>query len=255
MSRAAGFELVNGRIAHARKSGAANSFAYDVGFVLAPMSNSRAPLAPLFSRNGFSLFALLDRDHGRGEPDALAWAQDEARRLGMEAPAGGEVWLLTQPRLFGFVFNPVSFWFITDTSRRLRAVLAEVNNTFGDRCTYLCRRGDGGVIEAGDTLNAEKAMAVSPFQRLHGRYSFRFDWRANRVSVWIGFVDAKGGGMVATLAGERRRMNATRLLAALVRWPLGSLHGAALIGWQALRLRMKGERFRPPPKTRTKGAV
>ncbi len=255
MSGPASFELVRGRITHARKHGSVNAFAYNAGFVLAPMSLPGATLAPLFARNGFSLFALLDRDHGRGGPDARAWAMEEALRLGMDTPAGGEIWLLTQPRLFGFVFNPVSFWFITDPSGGLRAVLAEVNNTFGDRCTYLCRRADGGVIEAADTLGAEKIMAVSPFQRMQGRYSFRFDWRANWVSISIELEDAKGGGMVATLAGARRRMSAARLLAALVRWPLGSLHGAVLIGWQALRLRLKGERFRPPPKVGTKGAI
>jgi|CXWL01.1.fsa_nt_gi DUF1365 family protein len=250
MSGAAHFELVEGRIAHARKSGASNAFAYHAGFVLAPMSLSHAPLAPLFSRNGFSLFALLDRDHGRGESDARAWAMGEALRLGMEIPAGGEVWLLTQPRLFGFVFNPVSFWFFTDPAGALRAVLAEVNNTFGDRCAYLCRRADGGVIEAADTLGAEKIMAVSPFQRFHGRYRFRFDWRADRISVWIGFEDDKGGGMIATLGGARRRMSAVLLLASLIRWPLGSLQGAALISWQALKLRLKGERYRPRPRTK-----
>lgn len=250
MSAAACFELVDGHITHARKSGAKNTFAYHAGFVLAPMSLARAPLAPLFSRNGLSLFALLDRDHGRGGSDALAWAMEEARRLGMEQPPGGAVWLLTQPRLFGFVFNPVSFWFFTDTAGCLRAVLAEVNNTFGDRCAYLCRRADGGVIEAADTLGAEKIMAVSPFQRFHGRYRFRFQWRTDRISVWIGFDDDKGGGMIATLGGSRRRMSAALLLASLVRWPLGSLQGAALIGWQALKLRLKGERYRPRPRTK-----
>ena len=63
-------------------------------------------------------------------------------------------------------------------------------------------------------------------------------------------ADDKGGGLIATLGGARQRMSAVLLLASLIRWPLGSLQGAALIGWQALKLRLKGERYRPRPRTK-----
>jgi uncharacterized protein len=250
VSAPAAFELVDARIGHARCSGAANKFVYTAGFVLARLPSPRGRFWPLFSRRRPAIFTLLDRDHGVGGRDAEAWA----RHL-LGADGARDLWLLTQPRLFGFLFNPVSFWFAIDREGEARAVLAEVNNTFGERHTYLCRRDDGGPIRADDVLEARKVMRVSPFQRAHGGYRFRFDWCAEAVSVWIRFDDDQGGGMIATLSGPRKEMTALALGRALLRWPLGSLGVAGLIGWQALKLMLKGERYRAGERTKLEETV
>jgi uncharacterized protein len=239
-------QLVRTRVTHARKGGTVNAFSYGVEFALIPIRREvrAGGFWPLFSRNRFSMFAVLDRDHGIGAGDAGAWARSIARAHGLDEAIAGELWLLTQPRLFGFVFNPVSFWFMTDAAGCLRAVVAEVNNTFGERHAYYCGRLDQAPIGADDALHAEKVIAVSPFQRQAGGYEFHFDWRVDFVAVRIEFRDEEGGGLLATLAGARRPMRVQGLLAALLRGPFGSLRVVALIGWQALRLRLKGERFR-----------
>lgn len=240
-------QLVRARVTHARKGGAVNAFNYGVEFALIPIRREArvAGFWPLFSRNRLSVFAVLDRDHGAGVGDAGEWAQAIARAHGLDEVIDGEVWLLTQPRLFGLVFNPVSFWFMTDAAGRLRAVVAEVNNTFGERRAYCCHRPDHAPIGAADTLHVEKLMVVSPFQSQAGGYEFHFDWRADFVAVRIEFRDEEGGGLLATLAGARTPMRVRSLWAALARSPFGSLRVVALIGWQAFRLRLKGERFRP----------
>lgn len=250
-------QLVRARVTHARKGGAVNAFSYGVEFALIPIREKERAggLWPLFSRNRLSVFAVLDRDHGTGAADAGEWARAIVRAHGLGEVVDGEIWLLTQPRLFGFVFNPVSFWFMTDAAGRLRAVVAEVNNTFGERRAYCCCRPDQAPIGATDTLHAEKLMAVSPFQRQAGGYDFHFDWRADFVAVRIEFRDEEGGGLLATLAGPRTPMRVRGLLAALLRGPFGSLRVVVLIGWQALKLRLKGERFRPRRTQRAGGTL
>lgn len=240
-----GAQMVQARIHHARRGGAQNAFTYAADFVLTPMSAPANDTA-LFKRNRPALFALLDRDHGPGAGDALAWAREAA---GIDARAGGEVWLLTQPRLFGFVFNPVSFWFFTDSNGALRTVLAEVNNVPGERCAYLCARADGGPIGPSDELPARKAMYVSPFQRNSGGYVFRFNWRERRVGVQITFLDEAGGGMFAGLEGAREPLSDRALALAALRRPFGSFGVLALIVFQALKLRLKGEQFRAHVKS------
>jgi uncharacterized protein len=237
-------QLVHARVHHARRGGARNAFTYGADYVLAPMSRRSSPCPGLFARNGFGVFALLDRDHGLGKGDAAAWARDVAREAGFSEAPGGELWLLTQPRLLGFVFNPVSFWFFTDAAGAARAVLAEVNNTAGERRAYFCQRPDHAPLRAEDRLSIDKTMYVSPFQHEAGRYDFRFDWRDEAVGVRIAFRDAAGGGLLATLEGARAPMGWGRLLLSLMRFPFGSLRVVGLIFWQALKLRLKGERFR-----------
>jgi DUF1365 family protein len=238
-------QMVRGRIHHARRGGASNAFTYTADFVLAPMTAPANDTA-LFKRNRPALFTLLDRDHGAGAGDALAWARANA---GAPASTDGEVWLLTQPRLLGFVFNPVSFWFFTDKLGALRAVLAEVNNVPGERCAYLCARPDRGPIGPGDEVSARKAMYVSPFQRNSGGYVFRFNWREKRVGVQITFRDESGEGMFASIDGAREPMSDGALARTALTRPFGSFGVLALIVFQALKLRLKGERFRTHVKS------
>ncbi len=242
-------QLVRAKVSHARNGGVRNAFTYDADYVLAPMSQCvRSPAPLLFAHNGIALIGLLDRDHGAGDGRPVEWARGLARAAGLSEALEGELWLLAHPRVFGFVFNPVSFWFLTDALGALRAVIAEVNNTFGERCAYVCARQDHGPIGPDDELDAAKRMHVSPFQEREGRYSFWFNWRRERLDVRIAFCGASGRGFVASLSGVRKSMSARALLASLARSPTGSLRVLALIFWQALNLRAKGERYRPRPK-------
>ncbi|MGE3143563.1 MAG: DUF1365 domain-containing protein [Hyphomonadaceae bacterium] len=242
------FQCVRARIYHQRQSGVKNAFSYDVDFILAPMNAQRPRFWPLFSRTGFAAASILDRDHGLDGRAGVDWARRTAQENGVSDAQSLDIWLLTQPRMFGFLFNPVSFWFMLDRAGALRCVLAEVNNTFGERCVYVCRRPDGGAIRAVDALYASKAMKVSPFQIDSGKYQFHFDWRANAIDVRIAFHDAEGGGMLAALSGVRKPMSRAAVALSLLRFPLGSLRVFALIVWQAAKLMWKGERYRRPER-------
>lgn len=238
-------EHIAGETFHGRKGAVANSFRYGVDYVLLNPETARGPA--LFGRNRGALASVHDRDHGGapGQGRGLDWAREVLAGWGI--PADGEILLLAQPRILGHVFNPVSFWLAHDRAGGLRAVIAEVTNTFGDRHSYIANRTDMAPIGREDTLVAQKIFHVSPFQPIGGEYRFRFDIRPDRIGIWIDHSNAEGG-IYTNLIGPRRPLTNLGLLRACLRRPFGSRRVLALIHWQALRLWWKGVRYRPRPE-------
>ncbi len=247
MSRAV--DHIEGHTYHGRKGQVRNAFRYGIDYV---MLDAEAELsAPgLFSRNRGNLFSVWDDDHG-GKPGAgqgAAWLREVLEAHGLRPPA--RIMLLTQPRVLGHVFNPVSFWLCYDEIGNLMSVMAEVTNTFGERHSYLCHKPDGTPITASDRLEASKIFYVSPFQPIEGGYVFRFDIQAGRIGIWIDY-NQENGGLIATLTGERRELDNRSILRAALRRPFGSRRVLGLIHWQALKLWWKKARYRvrpTPPK-------
>ncbi len=237
---------IAGHTWHRRKGETQNTFRYSIDYVLL---NGEGPVdAPrLFGRNRASLTGIRDRDHGGppGDGRGAAWVREVLEQYQLPRPARIE--LLAQPRMLGHVFNPVSFWICRDEDGGVRVVIAEVTNTFGDRHSYLCHRPDLAPITAKDRLHAQKMFHVSPFQKIEGRYEFRFDLRDDQIGIWID-MQAHGAGVVATLTGKRKPLTNRGILAAMIRRPFGSRRVLALIHWQALKLWWKGADFEPRPE-------
>lgn len=230
---------------HARRGAVSNAFRYRIDYVLIDPEAREGPW--LFSRNWPNFASVHDRDHGgpRRRGQGVAWVRDVLARHGLEPTPGQRILLLTQPRLFGYVFNPVSFWLVLD-GEVLVAAIAEVNNTFGDRHSYLCRREGFRPIGSGDSIVAEKLFHVSPFQQVAGTYAFTFTVTRDRIAIRIAHENGSEG-LIATLRGERRPLSSTGLLAAFLHRPMGAARTIALIYLQALRLRLKGARYRTRP--------
>ncbi len=236
-------EIVQASTWHGRTGAVRHAFRYRVDFVL---FDPEAPSdAPLFRRNRRALASVHDRDHG-GPPRAgqcAAWARRAFSAAGV--PEACRLLLLTQPRWFGFVFNPVSFW-LAFRGEALIAAIAEVNNTYGDRHSYLCAKPDLSPIAPADVITAQKVFHVSPFREIAGRYLFSFDIGKDAIAIRIAHRNG-GECLVATLEGSRRPLTAARVLRAAIRFPFAGLRAIALIHWQAVRLRLKGASYRPRP--------
>lgn len=238
-------EHIPGETFHGRKGAVANRFRYRVDYVLLDPDDAQAP--GLFGRNRRNLLSLHDADHGGppGRGRGTDWVREVLRDR--QLPADGAIWLMAQPRVLGHVFNPVSFWLCHDRAGALRAVIAEVSNTFGDRHCYLCHRDDLAPLTREDTVEARKIFHVSPFQPKEGSYAFRFDIRPDRIGIWIDHTNAEGG-VYTNLLGPRRPLTNRAILGACLRRPFGSRRVLALIHWQALKLAVKGARYRNRPQ-------
>ena len=153
-----------GEVRHTRLRPVRNAFAYPTYFLLLPMRSLRDHPAPALPRNRFGLVAFHDADHGDGRADSLAWLDELLAREGI-GDADGEVWLHCYPRVLGHRFKPVSFWYCHRGDGSLAAVVAEVNNTFGERHCYLLRRAEPGVRPRGarrQAASTSRRFAPSP---------------------------------------------------------------------------------------------
>jgi len=219
-----------------------------VDSILIPVQALNLPSARLFSRNKFNLFSFYDADHGDGDT-LLEFANKIVDNQNLKDHFSGEIWLLTQPRIFGYVFNPVSFWFFLDSEKQLRVVLAEVNNTFKGRHFYVCRHDDFSPIKPKDKIQVEKLFHVSPFQDVSGTYDFKFQFESDRVGAWIDFKNGDQG-VYATQTGTIQNLTNLVLVKSALLRPFGALRIMTLIHWQALKLKLKGGAYRkvPPQK-------
>ncbi len=247
---------IAGHTYHGRKGAVENAFRYAIDYVLLD-AEADVKTPTLFSRNGRNLSSVQDRDHG-GAPKqgcGAVWAREVLQAH--QIRADGPLLLLAQPKVLGHVFNPVSFWLAHDSQGQMIAVIAEVTNTFGDRHSYLCALPGGRPITREDRIKAQKIFHVSPFQPIAGDYVFRFDIGAKRIGIWIDFSHGDGG-VIATLCGERTALTNRAILWAMVRRPFGARRVLALIFWQALKLRIKGARYRDrpaPPKQAVSASI
>jgi DUF1365 family protein len=232
-----------GQVRHRRLRPAANSFAYPTYFLLLPLRSLRAQPSTSLARNRFGLLAFHDRDHGDGRADALAWVDELLQREGVH-DAQGEVWLHTYPRVLGYVFKPVSFWYCHRSDGSLAAIVAEVNNTFGERHCYLL---EGPGLDWGRELRARKVFHVSPFCSVQGLYRFRFMRTADRTVARIDHDDDQGALLQTSVSGHLQTLTNASARAAFFGMPLMSLGVIVRIHWQALRLWLKRVPFFSKP--------
>lgn len=239
-------KLVPARIFHARLRPRRNTFRYGVCYFLIPVGEWVRGRSGLFlSIDGTNLFSLRSADYGDGSGDPVRWARGVLGDAGLGG-AASDIALLTLPRLFGFAFNPVSFWFCRNQDGAMTAVLCEVNNTFGERHIYLCHRG-GEAIAPGEALTMRKIFHVSPFLEVKGDYRFRFSCDADHVGVHIDLIDSEGVLLVTSIAGRTQPLSARGLLRAAFAFPLQTVKVVVLIHYQALKLVLKGvKHYRKP---------
>ncbi len=234
--------LATGSVRHQRLRPARHGFEHRTYFLLLPLRRLRAQPDAALARNRFGLIAFHDADHGDGRADCLAWIEEQLAAHGV-GDADGEIWLQTYPRVLGYVFKPVSFWYCHRRDGSLAAIVAEVNNTFGERhCYLLC-----GAVAFGRELQADKVFHVSPFCRVEGRYRFRFARTEERIVARIEHDDAQGPLLVTSVSGALAPATAARQRRAFFGQPLMTLAVIARIHWHALRLLAKRVPFFPKP--------
>lgn len=246
--------LLYGSVVHARHVTTSTAFSYAMFTLWLPLSRLSEAGSAVLGIERFRLFSFFNRDHGARDGSALLpWIRAILNDKGLAAVCDGEVVLQTMPRLFGFVFNPVSFWYCHDAAGGVRAVLAEVSNTFGERHNYLVAHADQRVIGPDDVLVAQKVFHVSPFFPVRGDYHFNFNRRGERLSVGIDYFDDGVKQLTTRLIGTEQALGAGTLLRAWLRCPLLTLGVVYRINWQALRLVLRRVPFfsKPVPPRET----
>ncbi|MEE2698178.1 MAG: DUF1365 domain-containing protein [Pseudomonadota bacterium] len=192
----------------------------------------------LFGYNCWAPLAFFDRDHGPLTDGTLRpWVENHMENAGL-SPDGGPIRLLCYPRVFGFVFNPISIFFCYDRKNTLVAILYEVCNTYKERHTYVIpvNKSSGKTIRQ----NCSKKLYVSPFIDMNGEYHFRIIPPEKNIKTIIRHIDSDGPLLTASFVGEKKPFNEFVLAACLLRFPLLTFKIVAGIHFEALQLWLKG---------------
>ena len=222
-----------GQVRHKRIKPVEHAFAYPTYFLMLPMrsmAKSSSMATTSIKRNRWAALSFYDKDHGDGRADALAWLDELLHSEGI-ADATGEVWLHCYPRVLGYTFKPVSFWYCHHLDGTLRAIVVEVNNTFSERHCYLL---DKPVFGAEQT--ATKVFHVSPFNHVEGSYRFRFMTTNHNTIARVDYDDDTGPLLETSVSGELEPITPRSIRKALWRYPMMTFGVIARIHWQAFKL-------------------
>jgi uncharacterized protein len=195
----------------------------------------------LLAHNRGSLLALYDRDHaGRIDSPLKPQIETKLREAGI-AWDGGRIVLLTMPRLFNYVFNPLSVYFCYRRDGAIAALVHEVSNTFGDRHFYVLppsMKANGNL-----TQNCAKDFFVSPFLEGGLTYEFRITPPGAHTAVAMIVKRGEGVALTASFAGSRRDLTDAQIFRAWLANPLMTFKVIAGIHWEALLMWLKGVRY------------
>ena len=193
----------------------------------------------LLSRNRFNVFSFYDKDHGPGDGTPVGAIARQCLAGAGRPFEGRRILLLSYPRIFGYVFNPLSVFYVYAPDGPLESLIYEVNNTFGERTSYVVAAGD----EAQGKVFAQscaKKMFVSPFASGRGGYAFRVTSPGREALVAVLLSDADGALLKTHFRGTREPVTDARLAGLLVRYPLLTLKVIVAIHYEALKLWLKG---------------
>lgn len=231
--------IYTGDVYHRRFNGRGHTFRYKTFYLLLDLDelDELDGVSRLFGIDRSAWFSFRNTDHGTGNPGKLRdWLNDAL----FEAGYGDDDWhfrILTMPRMFGYVFNPISVVFCHREDGSVGAMIYEVNNTFGDRIAYVAPVDDTRVPIR---QRCDKAMFVSPFFDVHGHYEFLVDTSNDRIRIGIDYFADGERQLHAGFNGGHQPFGAAALRKLAVTHPATTVKVIAGIHFEALRLWLRG---------------
>ena len=234
--------IYNGSVIHKRFKPKVHFFKYKVFSLLIDISeiNSLVKNLKIFSYNKFNIISFYDVDHGPRDGTSLKnWVIKSLieNQINTEEI---KIKLLCYPRIFGYVFNPLSVFFIYNKKSELISILYEVKNTFGEQHTYIFK------INENDNLiknTCKKKFHVSPFIEMNCKYFFKILKPDKKISLIIDQYDDEGKLLYASQDGNRIDLNNKNLISSYLRHPLMTFKIIAAIHFEAFKLWIKGIKF------------
>ena len=197
----------------------------------------------IFSHNKFNIFSFYNKDHGDRDGKCLKkWVISNLQKYKIEGNIS-KIKILCYPRIFGYVFNPLSIFYCYENDK-LKSIFYEVKNTFNEQHTYIFKIKDGEEIKQ----KCKKKFYVSPFMDMETFYNFKLIDPNQRLSVMIKQTDAEGTVLTATQTGDKKEFNFKQLLINFFKYSLMTLKIISSIHFEALLLWKKGAIYRKRDK-------
>ena len=231
--------IYTGTVIHKRFKPKKHIFKYKVFSLLLDLSEleTLSNKISFFSLNRFNLISFQEKDHGQRDGTSLTeWVKKNLQQNNINSE-NIKIKLLCYPRILGYVFNPLSIFFVYDNQEQLVSILYEVKNTFGEQHTYVFRVDDKNNLIKN---NCTKKFHVSPFIEMNCQYFFKILKPGDRLSVIIDQYDKEGKILFASQDGERVKLSSKNLLISYLKHPLMTLKIISAIHYEALKLWIKG---------------
>ena len=230
--------IYNGTVIHKRFKPKIHFFKYKVFSLLLDLSdlNRLDKDISFFSYNTFNLISFFDKDHGERDGSSLfEWVKKSLAENNINSE-NIKIKLLCYPRIFGYVFNPLSVFFVYDNQENLISILYEVKNTFGEQHTYIFKVDNNNLLQH----SCSKKFHVSPFIEMDCNYFFRVLKPAEKISVIIDQYQLDEKILFASQDGRRVDFNTKELLKSYIKHPLMTLKIISAIHFEAFKLWAKG---------------
>ena len=234
--------IYNGTVIHKRFKPKTHYFKYSVFSLLIDLSELETldKKIKFFSFNKFNLISFFEKDHGSRDGSSLIkWVKKNLYENNIQYN-NITIKLLCYPRIFGYVFNPLSVFFIYDNNEKLISILYEVKNTFGEQHTYIFKvENDSKLFQH----NCAKKFHVSPFIEMNCNYFFRILKPAEKISVIIDQYQSNEKILYASQDGKRTDFTSLELLKSYLKHPLMTFKIISAIHFEAFKLWAKGIKF------------
>ena len=233
--------IYNGTVIHKRFKPKIHFFKYRVFSLLIDLSELDILDKKInyFSYNKFNLISFFDKDHGERDGSSIVeWVKKNLNENGLNTE-NIKIKLLCYPRILGYVFNPLSVFYVYDINEKLVSILYEVKNTFGEQHTYIFRVENNSLLQH----NCEKKFHVSPFIEMNCNYFFRILNPGQMLSVVIDQYDQEGKILFASQDGERSDLTSKNLMNSYLKHPLMTFKIISAIHFEAFKLWIKGIKF------------
>ena len=233
--------IYNGTVIHKRFKPKLHFFKYKVFSLLIDLSdlNILNKNISFFSYNRFNLISFFDKDHGdRDGKSLIEWVKKNLKENKIEHE-NIKIKLLCYPRILGYVFNPLSVFFIYDNKEKLISILYEVKNTFGEQHTYIFKIRNDNLLKH----HCEKKFHVSPFIEMNCNYFFRILKPSEKISVIIDQYQLNEKILYASQDGTRADFTSSELIKSYLKHPLMTFKIISAIHFEAFKLWIKGIKF------------
>ncbi len=234
--------IYNGTVIHKRFKPKRHFFKYSVFSLLIDLSELEYldKTVSFFSFNKFNLISFFEKDHGNRDNSSLAgWVKKNLDDNKINSK-NIKIRLLCYPRIFGYVFNPLSIFYIYDENEKLISILYEVKNTFGEQHTYIFKVQDDSNLYQNNCL---KKFHVSPFIEMNCNYFFRLLKPGERISVIIDQYQVNEKILYASQDGKRVDFTTKELIKSYIKHPLMTFKIISAIHFEAFKLWLKGIKF------------
>ena len=234
--------IYNGTVIHKRFKPKIHYFKYKVFSLLIDLSEleNLSKKTKFFSHNKFNLVSFYEKDHGSRDGSSLvSWVKKNLENNNINSEKV-RIKLLCYPRILGYVFNPLSVFYIYDDSEKLISILYEVKNTFGEQHTYIFK------VDSDQNLyqhNCSKKFHVSPFIEMNCKYFFRLLKPGEKISVIIDQYQIDEKILYASQDGQRADFNSKELIKSYLKHPLMTFKIISAIHFEAFKLWLKGIKF------------